>query len=131
MPRRLRIAILGASPCGDCAANCCKQRGHDYAVLLRGDEPRRFAPFAVSVPIEQQAGPGEQGGRVVHEHVLPYAADGRCQFLGPEDRCSIYDDRPQSCRDFECVRHYNADGPGRHARFLHLNPDVLDRLERL
>ena len=123
MPRRVRIAILGASPCGGCAANCCKQNGHDFAVLLQGDEPRRFAPFMTTVVIEHE-------GRRVTEHVLPYA-DGRCQFLGDDDRCTIYDDRPMSCRAFECVRFYNADGVGRHGRFLRLNADVLARLDAL
>jgi Fe-S-cluster containining protein len=119
--RRVRVAIVGASPCGACAANCCKQNGHAFAVLLRGDELRRFAAFSVDVPIEQ-------GGRIVTERVLPYA-DGRCQFLGSDDRCAIYEDRPASCREFECVRYFNAGGVGRHGRFLELNPDVRGRLE--
>ena len=120
-PRRVRVAILGVSPCGDCRANCCRQNGHDFAVLLRGDEIRRFAPFSIDVQIEHD-------GRLISERVLPYVA-GRCQFLGSDDRCTIYDDRPASCREFECVRHYNAHGLGRHARFLTLNPDVRARLD--
>lgn len=122
--RRVRVAIIGASPCGECTSNCCRQNGHDYAVLLRDDEIRKFAPFAVAVPIEQQ------GGRVVSEHVLPYVA-GRCQFLDSDGLCKIYEDRPRSCREFECTGHYNAHGLGAHARFLQLNPDVLARLEAL
>jgi Fe-S-cluster containining protein len=122
--RRLRIAILGASPCEGCRANCCRQNGHDYAVLLRADEVRKFAPFALPVPIAQQ------DGRVITEHVLPYIA-GRCQFLGPDNLCTIYEDRPASCRQFECVKHFNAQGLRAHARFLQLNSDVLARLEAL
>jgi Fe-S-cluster containining protein len=120
--RRIRVAIVGVSPCGSCAANCCKQNGHEFAVLLRGDEVRRFGPFSVDVPVRQQ------GGGVVSERVLPYV-DGRCQFLGEDDRCTIYEDRPASCREFECVRFFNAEGQGRHGRFLELNPDVRRRLE--
>ena len=45
---RVRLAILGASPCHLCRANCCKQNGHEFAVLLRDDEIRRFAPFIAS-----------------------------------------------------------------------------------
>jgi Fe-S-cluster containining protein len=120
--RRVRVAIVGASPCGGCGANCCKQNGHEFAVLLRGDEVRRFAAFSVDVRIEGQ------GGGVVSERVLPYAG-GRCQFLGEDDRCTIYEDRPASCREFECVRYFNSGGMGRHGRFLELNSDVLGRLE--
>jgi Fe-S-cluster containining protein len=120
--RRVRVAIVGASPCGACAANCCKQNGHEFAVLLRGDEVRRFAAFSTHVRIERA--PGD----LVTERVLPYA-DGRCQFLGPDDRCTIYEDRPASCREFECARYFNAGGVGRHGRFLELNPDVRARLE--
>jgi Fe-S-cluster containining protein len=43
--------------------------------------------------------------------------------------CTIYEDRPASCRAFECVRFFNSEGVGRHGRFLELNPDVLGRLE--
>ena len=120
--RRVRVAIVGASPCGSCRANCCRQNGHEFAVLLRGEEVRRFAPFAVDVQIERQ------GGGVVSERVLPYVG-GRCQFLGEDGLCTIYEDRPASCREFECVRFFNAEGVGRHGRFLQLNPDVRARLE--
>ena len=122
--RRVRIAILGDSPCHRCAANCCKQNGHDYAALLAGDEVRRFAPFSVDVPIRTA------DGRVVTERVLPYV-DGRCQFLGADDRCTIYDDRPAACRAFQCVPHFNAEAVGQHGVFLRRNPTVRRMLEEL
>jgi Fe-S-cluster containining protein len=115
-----RIAILGASPCGQCRANCCKQNGHDFAVLLRPEEYGRFGPFSVRVAMESG----------VWERVLPYR-EGRCQFLGADDRCTIYEDRPQSCREFECVRYYNEGGVGRHGRFLELNADVREMLDEM
>jgi hypothetical protein len=120
----IRIAILGGSPCDLCTAACCKQSGHEFAVRLRGDEVRRFAPWAIDVPIARK------DGSVGHERVLPYV-DGRCPFLGADDRCTIYADRPQSCREFECVTAYNSDGPGQHGRFLQLNPHVLHILKSL
>jgi Fe-S-cluster containining protein len=122
---KLRIAILGASPCGRCRANCCKQNGHDYAVLLRPHEYARFGPFSARVAIDAGGGRGR-----VWERVLPYAG-GHCQFLGADDRCTIYEDRPQACREFECVRYYNQSGVGRHARFIELNPDVGEMLDRM
>ena len=57
--------------------------------------------------------PLKSGERVVVERVLPYR-DGRCQFLADDDRCTIYDDRPLSCRQFECTLSYNTTGVGRH-----------------
>lgn len=125
MPR-LRLAILGASPCQLCSANCCKQNGHAYAVLLESDERRKFAPFSHDVPIDR----GD--GAIVVERVLPYR-DGRCPFLGPDDLCTIYDDRPHNCRRFECVPGYRLGGSSlsRHSQFLQRNLDVLAMLEGL
>jgi Fe-S-cluster containining protein len=118
--RKVRIAIVGASPCGGCSANCCKQNGHDFAVLLREEEGRKFAAYCVEARFERD-------GRIVIERVLP-CIDGRCQFLGADDRCTIYGNRPRACSAFECTRYYNERGIGRHGRFLELNPDVRERL---
>src|SRR5436305_11755218 len=122
MPR-LRLAILGASPCDRCRANCCKQNGHEYAVLLEADEWRKFAPFAQDVPIDRG------GGAVVVERVLPYR-DGRCGFLGPDDRCTIYDDRPRNCRRFECVKFFRSERGRSHGLFLRRNLSALRAIEQ-
>ena len=121
---RLRLAIVGDSPCDLCTAACCKQNGHAYAALLQRDEVRKFAAFAIDVPLETAA------GLLAYERVLPYV-DGRCQFLGGDDRCTIYDDRPRACRAFQCVDHFNADGVGRHGTFLRRNPRVREMLDQL
>jgi Fe-S-cluster containining protein len=122
MPR-LRIAILGSSPCGGCTSACCRQNGHDYAALLAGEEVRRFAAYAIQVRVDA-------GDRVVVESVLPYV-DGRCIFLGDDGDCLVYEDRPAACRAFECVRAFNREGIGQHQRFLQLNPTVLQMLHDL
>ncbi len=122
--RRFRIAIIGESPCGQCcSANCCRQNGHDYAVLLQEAEYARFGPFATDVVIED-------AGRRLVEKALPYV-NGRCQFLGEDNRCTIYEYRPANCRRFQCVDHYHNRGrtPGQHGRFLQLNQDILELLE--
>jgi Fe-S-cluster containining protein len=119
---RVRIAVVGESPCDLCTAACCRQNGHEFAALLEGDEVRKFAPFAVDVPV------ADGGGRVNYERVLPYVA-GRCQFLGENDRCTIYEDRPRACRAFQCVTSYNAEGLGAHGEFLRRNPGVLEILD--
>jgi len=120
---KLRLAILGESPCGECFAACCKQNGHDFAVLLQGDEVRKFAHFAINVHIQR-------GDQLIPERVLPYR-DHRCQFLGGDDRCTIYDDRPQACRAFQCIHDFNREGIGSHGRFLQLNSRVREMLEDL
>lgn len=123
--RRVRLAILGESPCQTCVAACCKQNGHEYAVLLEGSERRKFAAFSCDVKIGV--------GAAAHvERVLPYI-QGRCQFLADDDRCTIYDDRPLNCRRFQCVPGYHRAGSdlGRHSEFLTRNPAVLQMLEAL
>lgn len=106
-------------------AACCKQNGHDYSVLLEADERRKFAPFATDARIARE-------GLTVIEKVLPYR-DGRCIFLGDNDRCTIYDDRPVNCRRFDCVRAYHHGGADvtAHGAFLERNPAVLQLLDRL
>jgi len=121
--KRIRLAILGDSPCGLCTADCCKQNGHEYAAILRGDEARRFASFAIDVPFHKD-------GKIVLERVLPYR-NGRCQFLQSDDRCAIYEDRPRACREFQCSTQFNRDGIGHHGEFLERNPRVSEMLESL
>lgn len=122
--RLLRLAILGQSPCHLCVAACCKQNGHAYAVLLEGDERRRFAAWSVSAQITD-------GVRVNHERVIPYR-DSRCPFP-PYDLCTIYEDRPVNCRRFQCVAAYHRGGTdlSGHGEFLNRNPTVLVMLEAL
>ena len=118
MTRTGRVAIVGESPCGLCTAACCKQNGHAFAVLLQGERERaRFAPYAVDFPFDAGA------GRVVLERVLPYTDEGRCRFLGD-------DDRPQACRAFQCVSGFNEAGIGAHGLFLARNPQVRRMLEK-
>lgn len=95
-------------------------------MLLQSDEERRrFAPWAVDARIAAAGG-------IIVEKVLPYQ-DGRCIFLGDDDTCSIYEVRPLSCEQFECVRHFNQGGGGNgaHGEFLNRNPRVLAVLQGL
>lgn len=120
----IRIAILGASPCDRCVAACCKQNGHDYAAILAEDELARFRPFSQSVALRRS------DGTLASEFVLPYR-EGRCQFLGDDDRCAVYEDRPRACRAFECAPKFNANGIGCHDLFLDRNPRVLKLLKSM
>lgn len=121
----LRLAILGDSPCHLCTAACCKQNGHAYAALLQPDEIPRFRPFATTAHFRASS-----GGAITSEYVLPYL-NGRCQFLGDDNLCTIYDSRPHSCRTFQCTSHFNARGIDRHGVFLERNPEVLRLLQEL
>jgi Fe-S-cluster containining protein len=94
-------------------AVCCKQNGHDFAALLTGDEVRKFRAFAIDIIVATDR------GNIV-ESVLPYV-DGKCRFLGNDNRCTIYEDRPQACRAFECVPQLNRFGVGKHGEFLQRN----------
>lgn len=127
---RIRIAILGASPCNQCSAACCRRTVSEYAILLQtAEERRRFAPWSVTLPVR------EADGTLRHERVIPYRDDGegggRCPFLGDDDRCTIYDDRPIACRRFECTRHFNQHGLLRHGLFLRGNRAVANLLETI
>jgi Fe-S-cluster containining protein len=121
--KRLRIAIVGPSPCDRCHAACCKQNGCEFSVLLAPGEYGRFGPFAAEVVVDD-------AGRLVCEKVLPYRG-GRCIFLGEDDLCTIYEDRPASCRRFECTRLFHNGGVsvGRQHEFIRRNPRVGEMLE--
>ena len=92
-------------------------------MLLEPSEYGRFGPFAVEFAVWN-------GAVRSLEMVLPYR-DGRCVFLGDDDRCTVYEDRPNSCRRFECVAGYHHGGADvrSHSAFLERNPRVLQMLE--
>jgi len=77
-------------PCGTCSA-CCRSR---QFVHVEPDEADALAhiPAALLFPA-----PGTSAGSLV----LGYDADGCCPML-VDDRCSIYDHRPRTCRTYDC-----------------------------
>ena len=77
-------------PCGSCTA-CCRS---SYFIPIAPDETETLAriPRALRVPA-----PGLPKGTVV----LGYDERGHCPML-VDDRCSIYDARPRTCRTFDC-----------------------------
>lgn len=108
-------------PCAACDGACCKQTHHEFAVILDDEEAGGF-PEAV------EAADG-MGGK---NWWLPYE-DGRCIFLGGDDRCTIYPRRPRACQTFNCVsgwgiRNYN--GIRGSSCFLEDNPRVNDLIEK-
>jgi uncharacterized protein len=77
-------------PCGSCTA-CCTAA---YFIHVRPDETRTLAriPKALLFPA-----PGMPKGHVV----MGYDANGHCPML-VGNACSIYADRPQTCRTYDC-----------------------------
>lgn len=77
-------------PCGSCTA-CCRS---SLFIHIRPDETRTLAriPKALLFPA-----PGLPKGNVL----MGYDERGHCPML-VDDECSIYADRPQTCRDFDC-----------------------------
>jgi hypothetical protein len=77
-------------PCGDCTA-CCTS---SYFIHVRPDETAALARIPVKYLVEA---PGLPSGHVV----IGYDEHGHCPML-VDGSCSIYDDRPQTCRDYDC-----------------------------
>lgn len=77
-------------PCGDCNG-CCKSF---YFIHVTPEDTAALA--AIPEPLLFTA-PGLPPGNFV----MGYNDQGHCPML-VEDRCSIYDKRPQTCRAYDC-----------------------------
>jgi Fe-S-cluster containining protein len=77
-------------PCGGCTA-CCRS-----AYFIHIDPPETRTLERIPPELLFPA-PGRPDGHVV----LGYDERGHCPML-VDDRCSIYDDRPISCRTYDC-----------------------------
>jgi uncharacterized protein len=90
----LRAALIEGRgsdvPCGGCTA-CCTS---SYFVHIESGESRTLARI---VPELVFAAPGAPGRRL-----LGYDRRGRCPLLTAGETCSIYDDRPLTCRVYDC-----------------------------
>lgn len=78
-------------PCGSCDA-CCRS---GLFVHVGPDERRTLE--RIPKPLRFPA-PGKPKGWIV----IPHDEEGRCALLGGDGRCTIYDDRPLTCRHFDC-----------------------------
>jgi uncharacterized protein len=89
-----RAALLGDQgtqvPCGDCTG-CCTS---SYFIPLRPQDE----PALVKIPAEfLVSAPGQAPGH----RMMGYRPDGSCPMLDA-GRCSIYEHRPLTCRDYDC-----------------------------
>lgn len=84
-------------PCGECVGCCVSS----YPIpLRRSDEVAR-----AEVPEQMLIGHAEPG----KDWLMGFRDDGSCPFLAGGCSCSIYANRPQTCRDYDC-RIYAAAG---------------------
>lgn len=92
-PRRDQLKP-GESPCDYCTGKCCRY------FSLPIDEPTGWDDFDV---IRWYLAHG-RAMVYVHEETWYLLVSSDCQYLLPDNRCGIYEDRPKICRD------YSADG---------------------
>jgi hypothetical protein len=92
--RQFRAALRGHQgsevPCGDCTGCCIS----GYSIQLRPRDERALA----RIPAELL---GRAPGFPRGHQTLPPRTDGVCPMLSA-GKCSIYDDRPQTCLDYDC-----------------------------
>ncbi len=80
----------GEVPCGECTA-CCRA---SYFIHIQPDETRALDRIPDRLLFDA---PGLPHGHVV----MGYDDHGHCPMF-VDGGCSIYDDRPQTCRDYDC-----------------------------
>jgi len=91
--RRRRAQILHEGmevPCGDCKA-CCKS---SYFIRIKSDEIETLSMIPKELLFEA---PGLPKGNVL----MGYDEKGHCPMFF-DNECSIYEHRPQTCRDYDC-----------------------------
>ncbi|MCA1691161.1 MAG: YkgJ family cysteine cluster protein [Actinobacteria bacterium] len=90
MQSALRGERASDVPCGECTACCTSSQFVD----IEPDETKTLSriPRQLLFPA-----PGLPKGHVL----LGYDENGHCPML-VENRCSIYDDRPRTCRTYDC-----------------------------
>lgn len=82
----------GASvPCGDCKA-CCRA---GYFIPVRRDEWTTRAAIPARLLVSPIGAPGDG------DHLISTTRRGECALL-QHGACSIYPQRPQACRDYDC-----------------------------
>jgi uncharacterized protein len=89
--RAVQLKTVGADvPCGDCTG-CCRS---SLFIHVKPEETRALEriPRALQFPA-----PGLPKGNVL----MGYNTRGECPML-IDNKCSIYEDRPQTCRDYDC-----------------------------
>jgi Fe-S-cluster containining protein len=77
-------------PCGSCVGCCVSS----YFIPVRPED----AAARTRIPPDLLV---HAPGQPAHQRMMGYREDGSCPMLGA-GRCTIYADRPQTCRDYDC-----------------------------
>ena len=89
-----RTALLGELgvdvPCGDCNA-CCRS---SYFIHIKPEEKETLQQIPAELLF---AAPGLPAGNVL----MGYNEKGHCPML-VDEKCSIYEHRPQTCQTYDC-----------------------------
>jgi Fe-S-cluster containining protein len=89
-----RASLLGDGgadvPCGDCVGCCVSS----YFIPIRPTDKQAAAAIPAHLLVKA---PGQPPGHAM----MGYLADGLCPMLNA-GKCSIYAQRPQTCRDYDC-----------------------------
>lgn len=92
--RDMRVALASRGgmdvPCGSCRG-CCTS---SYYVKVRADEAA--ALDRIGADNLEPGPPGDPGSKL-----LGYRRNGHCRMLVNRE-CSIYQDRPETCRSYDC-----------------------------
>ncbi len=77
-------------PCGDCDGCCVSS----YSILVRPTDKQAIAAIPPDLLVDV---PTLKAGI----KAMGYLPNGKCPMLSGS-KCSIYDQRPQTCRDYDC-----------------------------
>jgi Fe-S-cluster containining protein len=91
---QIRASLRGEGgtdvPCGDCVGCCVSS----YFIPVRPEDKEALAVIPTNLLV---TAPGQKNGHVM----MGYREDGTCPMLN-SGKCSIYQQRPQTCRDYDC-----------------------------
>jgi Fe-S-cluster containining protein len=93
-----RFAAANPLPCTACRYNCCDRRfniemDHVSAIRLSRGNLLQYIRSVLTIAYPQQ----------VAIRILLSGATRRCSYLSPGNRCSVYADRPATCRSYTCL----------------------------
>ena len=84
--------------CTSCPARCCRTAGLGYKYLY-------LQPGEARMPLFRNVAKLRTDGL----YVIRYE-NGACPFLGKNNRCTIYERRPEVCREYECWHPQHIEG---------------------
>ena len=92
------FAAANPLPCATCRRNCCDRRfdiemDHVSAIRLSHGDLHRYIRNVLTIAYPQD----------VAIRILLSGAARRCPYLDAGRRCSVYADRPATCRSYTCL----------------------------